>query len=516
MTPSESTLLEMRGVRKTFGSVVALDNVTLNVKRGEIHGLLGGNGAGKTTLMNVLFGLYKADAGEIAVDGRVTQVRSPREAIGLGIGMVHQQFLQVNSFSAAENIVLGTPLSNRPTLDLTIPKQKIRALSEKFGLLLDPDATLESLPMGARQRVEILKALYRDAKLLILDEPTTMLTPQQVDSLFNSLRAMVKSGLSVIFITHKLREVLTLCERITVLRNGKSVITLAREEATEDTFIKAMVGEEMNIGQSLLFAKSGYEAEIAQVGSKELLKVDGLSVEAASEENQAISDLSFTIREGEILGVAGVAGNGQHELAESLMRIRPCKGKVIFDGAEMTVLATRDLLARGIAYVPENRWDDGLLPKATVAQNLILGSHRNLPYSNGLMLNLGAILKRSQELIDEFKIKTESPHALAANLSGGNVQRMMLARAFSQNPKLMIVHNPTQGLDIPSTEFVYNKLLERKRTGMATLLISENLDELFLMCNRVAAIYRGRIVGVLERGQFDAYRVGRMMSGLEQ
>ncbi|MBI5712246.1 MAG: ATP-binding cassette domain-containing protein, partial [Chloroflexi bacterium] len=281
------------------------------------------------------------------------------------------------------------------------------------------------------------------------------------------------------------------------------------------TFIKAMVGEEMNIGRSLLFAKSSYETEIAQVGSKELLKVDGLSVEAASQENQVISDWSFTLREGEILGVAGVAGNGQHELAESLMGIRPCKGKVVFDGAEMTTLVTRDLLARGIAYVPENRWDDGLLPKATVAQNLILGSHRRPPYSNGLMLNLGAILKRSQELIDEFKIKTESPQSLAANLSGGNVQRMMLARAFSQNPKLMIVHNPTQGLDIPSTEFVYNKLLERKRAGMGTLLISENLDELFLMCNRVAAIYRGRIVGVLERGQFDAYRVGRMMSGLE-
>lgn len=510
----QSTLLEMKGVRKTFGSLVALDNVDLDVRRGEIHGLLGGNGAGKTTLMNVLFGLYKADAGSIQVDGRAVQIRSPRDALQHGIGMVHQQFLQINAFTVAENIVLGTNLANRPTMNLAQPRQRIRELSERFGLSLDPDARLETLPMGVRQRVEIVKALYRGVKVLILDEPTTMLTPQQVDDLFRSLRAMVEAGLSVIFITHKLREVLSVCERITVLRHGRSVVTLARENATEDQFVKAMVGDEMDVEHSMLFAHQGIEDQRVRVGERTLLRVQGLSVDD-KEGTPVLKDWSFALHAGEVLGIAGVAGNGQHELAECLMGLRaPSRGTIALDGTDITRLPTADRLAGGIAYVPESRWDDGLLPKATVAQNLILGAQRQISGGNGIFLNLGAIRRTAADLITAFKIKTGGPDDTAANMSGGNIQRMMLARAFARDPKLLILHNPTQGLDIPSIEAIYTRLLDHQRRGMATLLISENLDELFLLCNQIAVIYRGQLIDMLERHEFDAYAVGRLMSGV--
>ncbi len=506
-------LLLMRGIRKAFGPVVALDGVDLRIQRGEIHGLLGGNGAGKTTLMNVLFGLYRADAGEIHVRGRPVQVRSPREAMALGVGMVHQQFLQVPTFTVAENIILGTRLRNLPALDLAGPRQRIRQLAEQFGLALDPDARLEGLPMGVRQRVEIVKALYRGVELLILDEPTTMLTPQQVDALFGSLRAMVQAGLSVIFITHKLREVLAVADRITVLRNGRSLATVDRAAASEQGLLKAMVGQEVDIAGSVLFARAEHEADLAHVGEAVRLQVDGLTA-ADPAGSPALDDWSLSLRQGEVVGVAGVAGNGQHALAEALMAIRPRRGRVLLDGADVTALPTRDLLARGLAYVPENRWDDGSLARASVAHNLILGAHRRRPFSDGRFLDWRAIRERATALIAEFNIQTRGPEAVAGDLSGGNLQRVMLARAFSQDPKLLILHNPTQGLDIPSTEFVYRQLLQRKRSGQATLLISENLDELFLLSNRLAVIYRGRLAGVLERGQFDPYAVGRLMSGV--
>jgi simple sugar transport system ATP-binding protein len=510
----DADLLVMSGIRKSFGPVRALDGVDLRVQPGEIHGLLGGNGAGKTTLMNVLFGLYRADAGEIQVAGRPVQVASPRQAMGLGIGMVHQQFLQVPSFTVAENIVLGTPVPNRPTLDLAEPRRKIKELAERFGLALEPDAPLEALPMGVRQRVEIVKALYRGARLLILDEPTTMLTPQQVDGLFASLRAMVQAGLSVIFITHKLREVLAVADRITVLRHGRSVATLPRAEASEQALVQAMVGGEVDVAGSVIFARGAHEAEIAASGDQARLEMEAVSVPDAGG-RPALDDWSLAICQGEILGVAGVAGNGQHALAEALMAIRPRHGRLRLDGADISALSTAQLLARGVAYVPENRWDDGSLARASVAHNLILGAHRRPPFSRGAFLDWAAVFTRARSLIAEFSIQTRGPEATAGDLSGGNLQRVMLARAISQEPKLLILHNPTQGLDIPSTEFIYRRLLDRKRAGGATLLISENLDELFLLSTRLAVIFRGRLVSLLERGQFDAYQVGRLMSGIE-
>jgi ABC-type uncharacterized transport system ATPase subunit len=510
---SES-ILEMRGIRKTFGSVVALDNVTLKLKRGEIRGLLGGNGAGKTTLMNVLYGLYKSDGGEIIVDGMPLTIQSPHDAIKGGIGMVHQQFLQVNQYTVTENVVLGTTLHNRPTLRLDEEKERIRELASHFGLPVDPDALVSDLPMGLRQRVEILKALYRGVKILVLDEPTTNLTPQEVDGLFESLRVMVNEGLSVIFITHKLKEVLAVCDTITVLRHGRNVLTLDKSEATEEKLVRGMVGQDLKVENSLIFT-GGLAEESLRVEEKPVLRLT--DVTAGKGSVPALSGCSLTVHEGEVLGVAGVAGNGQLELAESILGLQPClDGRITIDGDDVTQLPPRQLLERGVAYVPEDRWQDGYLPRANVAQNLILGFQRKEPYSNGRLLNWRFIYNKARELIGEFDIKTTGPKEIAGNLSGGNIQRVVLARAFSQPIRLLVAHNPTRGLDIASMEFIYNKILTNKAQGMATLLISENMEELFLLSNRIVAISAGTIMGTLKREQFDQYRLGRMMSGIEE
>lgn len=508
-------ILDMQGIRKRFGSVVALDDVSLSLTRGEIHGLLGGNGAGKTTLMNVLYGLYRADGGHIAVAGTTLDIRSPKDAIEGGIGMVHQQFLQVNRFTVAENIVLGTSLQNQYGLNLKAEKEVIRELGNRFGLPVDPDAPIQTLPMGIRQRVEILKALYRGVKILILDEPTTNLTPQEVDALFASLRTMVQAGLTVVFITHKLREVLEVCDRITVLRHGRNVLTLNREEASEEAFIKGMVGDDLDVDQSLQFTDDNLTTQVAPSSPTPALQVTNLTVG-----NKAVPELnscSLAVFEGEILGIAGVAGNGQLELAESLLGLRPIvQGEVVLNGRNIQNLSTRDLLSEGVSYIPEDRWQDGFLAKANVAQNLILGLHRRAPYSNGRFLNWPQIFQRCQDLIQEFDIKTQGPTDTAGNLSGGNIQRVMLARAFSQPVRFLIAHNPTRGLDIPSMEFIYRQILQRQEAGMATLLISENMDELFLLSNRIVAICNGAVMGELQRDQFDRYKLGRMMSGVKQ
>lgn len=507
-------ILRMTGVRKTFGSVIALNNVSLQIERNEIHGLLGGNGAGKTTLMNVLYGLYKPDAGEIELEGRRIDIHSPKDAIGQGIGMVHQHFLQVDTFNVVQNIVLGTPLKNRPTLELGQAEQKIKSLAEHFGLEVEPQARIEDLPMGTRQKVEILKALYRGVKILILDEPTTNLTPQEVDSLFESLRVMVTGGMSVVFITHKLREVLSVCDQITVLREGKSVLTLQRSQASEEAFVKAMVGQDLDVEKSIVFSQGEIDTAGPAVDRAPVLQVKNLSVVDANGLT-VVDNGSFEVYPQEIFGVAGVAGNGQQELAESIIGLRPLAGgQVVIDETHVTETETVKLLEGLVTYIPEDRLQDGFLPTTNVAQNLILGFHRREPYSRNGFLNWPAIYRAARRLIDEYNIRTLGPDDLAANLSGGNIQRVMIARAFSYDSKLLVAHNPTQGLDIPSIESVYAKLLERKIQGGATLLISENLDELLLLCDRIATIYRGQIVGILERDAFDKYEIGRLMSGV--
>ena len=508
-------LLDMQKVSKRFGTVVALDGVDLTIQKGEVHGLLGGNGAGKTTLMNILYGLYQSDSGQVMLDGERIATQSPRDAIRSGIGMVHQQFLQINRFSVTENIVLGTDLRNWPKMDLEPVKETIRTLARRFGLPVDPDAHISDLPMGVRQRVEILKALYRGVKVLVLDEPTTNLTPQEVDDLFESLRVMVDDGLSVIFITHKLREVLEVCDRISVLRRGTNVLTMDRQDATEEALVNAMVGTDLDVEASIIFAPQRLDPLFEQMDQKAVLELDDLTVG----EGQLIGlkGCSLTLQAGEILGVAGVSGNGQLELIEGVLGLQPViKGRVVLTGIDVSELETHQILKRSVAYVPEDRWQDGFLPTANVAQNLILGQHRQPPYSDGRLLHRPVIYDRSADLIEEFDIKTPGPQDTAGNLSGGNIQRVMLARAFARSVDLLLLHNPTRGLDIPSTEFVYNKILERKQEGMGTLLISENLDELFLMSNRIVVLSQGEMMGELARGAFDRYALGRMMSGVRQ
>lgn len=503
----------MEGIHKTFGPVVALDDVELQLPRREIRGLLGGNGAGKTTLMNVLYGLYQPDAGDIYLHGERVEIRSPKDAIEHGIGMVHQHFLQVDTFNVVENIVLGTELKNRPALDLRQEEARIRDLAQQFGLDVDPRAAVEDLPVGTRQKVEILKALYRGVDVLILDEPTTNLTPQEVEDLFRSLRVMVDAGMSVVFITHKIREVLDICDSITVLRDGRNVFTMPRDEASETVLVEGMVGEGLDVEGSLLFSDEG-SATVVEATAEPILYVDELYVSGEGDV-YAVSDCSFQVHEGEIFGIAGVAGNGQRELAESLIAIRPiAQGYISIDDVRVTETDTETLLQQKVTYIPEDRMHDGYLPAATVAQNLILGYHRHEPYSDGRFLDWRAIYRAARDMISEYDIRTPGPEATAATLSGGNIQRVMLARAFSHPSRLLIAHNPTRGLDIPSTEFVYEKLMERKQQGVATLLISEDLDELLLLCDRIAALYSGEIRGILKRHAFDTYELGRMMGGV--
>lgn len=510
---TETTVAEMRGMCKVFDGHPALDHVHFQLNAGEIHGLLGGNGAGKTTLMNILYGLYRADAGEIILRGQKVDIRSPKDAIRQDIGMVHQHFLQIESFTVAENVVLGTPIANPLRLDLKAAAVQIAALGEKFGLDIDPTARIETLSMGARQRVEILKALYRGAQILILDEPTTNLTPQEVEALFGIVQAMVRAGMSVVFITHKLREVLAVCDRITVLRDGKNVLTLRRDEASEEAFVRAMVGEELDVKHSIIFAGRTTIGTFRMPDQAPVLQVEGVSVSEAGV--PVVKNCSFSVQTGEIFGIAGVAGNGQLPLAEAVMGIRPAtQGRVLVFGQDVAALGTAGLLARGVAYVPEDRLRDGFLPGANVAQNLILGSHRDAPYARNGFLDWKTIFRVSRDLIAQYRIRTAGPTETGGNLSGGNIQRVLIARAFARPARLLVAHNPTRGLDIPSTEFVYSKLLERRARGEATLLISEDLDELLLLSDRIGVIYKGEIVGVLERDAFDRQALGRMMSGV--
>lgn len=512
---SESVILQMKGVQKSFDSQKALDDVGFELNSNEIHGLLGGNGAGKTTLMNILYGLYRMDAGEIFLHGNKIEISSPKNAIENRIGMVHQHFLQIGNYSVLENIVLGTDIQHSLTLNLKEEEKKIKELSARFGLDVDLNTMIEELPMGIRQKVEILKALYRGVEILILDEPTTNLTPQEVDALFKSLKVMVDQGLSIVFITHKLREVLSVCDRISVLRDGKNVLSLKKEEATEEQFVRGMVGESMDVQKSIFFSKGELGADAQIIGEKTVLKMENVRV-VNTEGIARCDNISLAIHDREIFGVAGVAGNGQRELAETLLGLQKVEsGSIELEGQDLVNVPTSEILKRGVAYIPEDRLHDGFLPKANVAQNLILGFHKQEPYSKNGFINWKVVHESALELIKSYNIKTSGPDAPGGNLSGGNIQRVMIARAFSQSANLLVAQNPTRGLDIPSMESVYSKLLDRKKQGMATLLISEDLDELLLLCDKIAVMYRGGIVGVLNRDKFEKYELGRMMSGVK-
>jgi len=509
----KDTILQMHQVNKTFDKVRALSNVDFELKHNEILGLLGGNGAGKTTLMNILYGLYRMDSGEVILNDKPITILSPKDAIQHGIGMVHQHFLQINNYTVLENIILGSKVSHPLSSNYKEEEATIEKLCERFGLEIDLSARVETLPMGTRQKVEILKALYRGVKILILDEPTTNLIPQEVDSLFETLKIMVREGLSIVFITHKLREVLSICDRITVLREGKNVISLTRKDASDEMLVRAMVGEGMDLNKSIMFTDRGEITSATPVA--EVLKLEGVN-KFNQEKIQELTNISLSIKSGEIFGIAGVAGNGQRELAEIVMGIQPVNsGTIHFNDEEITTLSTKERIAYGFVYIPEDRLSDGFLNKASVAHNLILGYHNLEPYSKGGIINWKNVNESSSKMISEYQIKTTGPDEIGGNLSGGNIQRVMIARAFSQSSKLMIAHNPTRGLDIPSMDFVYQKLLEHSNNGTTTLLLSEDLDELLLICNRIAVMYRGKVVGILPKEKFEKYEIGRLMSGYD-
>ncbi len=503
----EDVLVRMVGIVKRFPGVLANDHVNFELRKGEIHALLGENGAGKTTLMNILYGLYRPDEGKIFVKGREITYHSPKDSIEMGIGMVHQHLKLVLPHTVAENIILGLK-EPRFRLDLKRAEERIRRLAEKYGWRIDPRAKIWQLSVGERQQVEILKLLYRNADILIMDEPTSVLTPQETRQLFESLRKMAKEGRGVIYITHKLDEVFAVCDRVTVMRRGRVVATKKVSETNKQELANLMVGRPVLFRIEKRDVKPG----------KTVLELKGLK--AYSDKGfLALNGLSLTVRSHEIVGIAGVAGNGQRELAEVVAGLRKAiSGKVIIDGKDLTNASPKRVLEEGVAFIPEDRLGTGTVPNLTVAENLILRTYRYRPFSNRVFLNFKEINRHADRLIKEFEIATPRRDLKAKFLSGGNLQKVVLARELSglpgfKVPKLILAVHPTRGLDVGATEYVRNALVKYRDMGSGVLLISEDLEEIMSISDRIAVIYEGRIVGVVSQKEADVEEIGLMMAG---
>ena len=495
--------LELAGVTKRFGSLVANDHVDLTVEAGEIHCLLGENGAGQSTLMNVLFGLQRADEGEIRVDGAPVRFADPGDAIAHGIGMVHQHFMLVPVFTAADNVVLGfEPTRSGGFLDREKAREDIRRLSSEFGLEVDPDAVVEDLPVGLQQRVEILKALHRDANLLILDEPTAVLTPQETESLFAIMRGLKETGRSILFITHKLKEVLAVADRITVMRLGRVVGTTTPAGSGEHVLASMMVGRDVELV---------VHKDDAQPGSP-VLQLEGLTV--TDERGVTVIDaVDLEVRAGEIVALAGVQGNGQTELAEALLGLtQPSSGRILLDGKDITRATPREALRAGIAYIPEDRQAEGLVLDMSIADNLVLDVHDRPPFAHRGARDLTAVRESGEHKLQEFDIRARSAEVPVGTLSGGNQQKVVVARELSRPVRLLVASQPTRGLDVGSIEYVHRRIVEERDKGVAVLLVSSELDEILALGDRVAVMYRGAIVGVVPPTT-GRDRIGLMMAG---
>jgi general nucleoside transport system ATP-binding protein len=482
---SEAHLLELRGITKRFPGIVANDSVDFDLDRREVHALLGENGAGKSTLMNVLYGLYHPDEGEVLLNGKPVSIHSPKDAINLGIGMVHQHFMLIPVMTVAENIVLATePTKAGVFLDYDAAVERVQQIARSFNFAIDPRARVENIGVGQQQRVEILKALYRGADILILDEPTAVLTPQETRELFGILRSLVREGMSVIFISHKLKEVLEIADRITVLRRGKKIETLPREGATTETLARLMVGREV-----LLRVEKGP----AEPG-KPLLRVEGLR---ASDDRglEAVRNVSFEVRGGEIVGIAGIDGNGQTELIEALTGLRkPDAGRVLVGDKDITGRGPRAAFDAGEGHIPEDRHRRGLVLDFTLAENIALHDYRSEPDSRWGWLYPNRLVRRARRLLKEFDVRGGGPQTLALALSGGNQQKVVIAREIDGDPRVLVSAQPTRGLDVGAIEFVHRRLVEERDEGRAVLLVSLELDEILSLSDRILVIYEGRIV----------------------
>jgi simple sugar transport system ATP-binding protein len=496
----------MKGVTKRFPGVLANDRVDFDVRAGEVHALLGENGAGKSTLMKVLYGMYEPDEGEVWMNGEPVTINSPTDAIELGIGMIHQHFMLVESLTVAENVALGLPSSRGPLTDLDRVSERILELAKVYGLRVDPEAYIWQLAVGQKQRVEILKALYRGAALLILDEPTAVLTPQEVDEFFTTLRQMTQDGHAIIFISHKLHEVLDICNRVTVLRDGRRVDSCDIRGCTKESLAKMMVGRDVTMKPYRVDLEPG-EARLVLQGLHAL----------SDRETPALRGVDLAVHAGEILGLAGVSGNGQRELAEVITGLRPLpKGEVFMEGQEITDLLPGTRTDRGMAYIPEERMKDGMIQEFSVAENVVLRDHHKDPFSRRGLLFLRVISEYAKKLIRSFQVKTPSHDTPAKSLSGGNIQKVVLARELSREPRVLIAAQPTRGVDIGATEYVHARLLEQREKGMAILLISEDLDEVLALSDRIAVIYEGQIMGIVDGEEATPEQLGLMMAGVRE
>lgn len=497
--------LELRGITKRFGTLTANDSINLTVQAGEIHALLGENGAGKSTLMNVLYGLYTADEGEILLDDKPQSFSGPGDAMAAGIGMVHQHFMLIPVFTVAENVALG----NEPTgllgaMDMPAARKKVIEISDRFGFNVDPDALIEDLPVGIQQRVEIIKALSRDAKVLVLDEPTAVLTPQETDELMEIMRQLASSGTSIVFITHKLREVKAVADKITVIRLGK-VVGSASPDASTSELASMMVGREVELTVQKQLSKT----------TAALVEVNNISV-LDDRMHRAVDDVSFEVRGGEILAIAGVQGNGQTELAEALLGIRAVvkgSGTIKIKGQDVTGSTVRGVLEAGVAFIPEDRKKDGLVSEFTISENLMLNQSYKSRFTKGLNISFPTRNEIATDLVERFDVRTPSIHSPAGKLSGGNQQKVVVARELARDVEVLIASQPTRGVDVGSIEFIHEQIVSERDRGKAVILISTELDEVLALADRIAVMYRGKIVGIVGP-ETPREALGKMMAGV--
>ena len=496
-------VIEMKGITKVFPGTIANDNVDFELLRGETHVLLGENGAGKTTLMNILYGLYKQEKGDIYVSGNLVNISTPNDAIKLGIGMVHQHFMLVHNFTVAENIVLGIEPKKGFKIDMNKAIQDVKEISEKYGFAINPNSVIEDISVGQQQRVEILKALYRGAEILILDEPTAVLTPQEIVELGNIIINLEKEGKSVILITHKLKEVMSMSDRVTIIRRGKVTGTVNTKETSIDELAELMVGRKVNltVDKQLPVIKG------------EILKIENL---CANDQRglPAVDNLNLAVYGGEILGIAGVDGNGQSEFIEVLTGLRkPKRGSISINGKSIYGKSPRTIMSAGVGHIPEDRQKRGLILAYSLFENSVLGIHKNAPFSKGIVMNYKQIRKHCNELIREFDVRTPNEDVSAEALSGGNQQKLIAAREISKDPELLIAAQPTRGLDVGAIEYIHKRLVGERDKGKAVLLVSLELDEILSLSDRIAVMYDGKIVDILDRTDATEKKLGILMAG---